>query len=382
MNRPIVEIMGLKSLLLSSDDKTVRILRRVLSDLEIGVEHCANADIAVRKLTRERFEAIIVDCSDAAEAGSVLRTAKSAPSNSRAIAIVLVESPVGLRGGFEMGAHFVLHKPLSGERAKTSFRAVRALMKRERRRQLRVAVQVSVECRAFGSAIEFKARTLDLCEGGMALQFPGAIPKENSLRFALELPGMDRKFEVEGELAWEGHSKQAGVRFKGISEEQRDLLRQWLNGQLPEPEQDDPPVSCSLTDMSLGGCYLKTISPFPKNTRVVLSIKAAGVELRAGGLVRLTHPEFGMGIEFIQTTTEQRDHVHQLIDALKATGTKSPELQVLPDGLEHSTSEPTVEPQVPGTEDALVELFRSKGTVPVEGFLELMREQRQTMEAR
>ena len=373
--------MGLKSLLLSSDDKTVRILRRVLSDLEIGVEHCASAEDAVKKLTRQRFEAIVVDCSDPTDAASVLKSAKSAPSNSRAIAIVLVESPVGLRGGFEMGAHFVLHKPLSGERAKTSFRAVRALMKRERRRQLRVAVQVSVECRGFGSAVEFKARTLDLCEGGMALQFPGAIPKESSLRFALDLPGMDRRFEVEGELAWEGHGKQAGVRFKQISEEQRELLRHWLNGQLPEPEQDDPPVNCTLTDMSLGGCYLKTASPFPQSTRVILSIRAGDIVMRAGGIVRVTHPEFGMGVEFVQTTPQQRDQVHHLIDALRASGSKSPELQVLPDGLEPPAPDNPAEPQVPGTEDALVELFRYKAQVPVETFLEQMREQRQTLES-
>lgn len=375
--------MSLKSLLMSSDEKTVRILRRVLSDLEIGVEHCTSAEAAIRRLTRQRFEAIIVDCSDPEEAGRVLRSAKAAPANNRAIAIVLVESPVGLRGGFEMGAHFVLHKPLSGERAKTSFRAVRALMKRERRRQLRVAVQIPVECRAFGSAVQYKAKTLDLCEGGMAIQFPGPIPKENSLRFSLDLPGMDRKLELEGELAWEGHSEQAGVRFKGISDEQRDTLRHWLNSQLPEPEQDDPPVSCHLTDLSLGGCYLKTNSPFPRGTRVVLSMKTADLQMRAGGVVRVTHPEFGMGVEFMQATSQQHNQVHQMIETLRANGDKSPELQVVPDGLETSLPvEGSVEPQVPGTEDALLELFRHKSQVPVENFLEQMREQRHTMESR
>jgi c-di-GMP-binding flagellar brake protein YcgR len=368
---------------MSSDEKTVRILRRVLSDLEIGVEHCTSAEAAIRRLTRQRFEAIIVDCSDPEEAGRVLRSAKAAPANNRAIAIVLVESPVGLRGGFEMGAHFVLHKPLSGERAKTSFRAVRALMKRERRRQLRVAVQIPVECRAFGSAVQYKAKTLDLCEGGMAIQFPGPIPKENSLRFSLDLPGMDRKLELEGELAWEGHSEQAGVRFKGISDEQRDTLRHWLNSQLPEPEQDDPPVSCHLTDLSLGGCYLKTNSPFPRGTRVVLSMKTADLQMRAGGVVRVTHPEFGMGVEFMQATSQQHNQVHQMIETLRANGDKSPELQVVPDGLETSLPvEGSVEPQVPGTEDALLELFRHKSQVPVENFLEQMREQRHTMESR
>ena len=55
--------MNLKSLLLCSDDKIVRVLRRTLGDLDIRVELCASSEIALRKLTRERFEAIIVDCA-------------------------------------------------------------------------------------------------------------------------------------------------------------------------------------------------------------------------------------------------------------------------------------------------------------------------------
>ena len=105
--------MNLKSLLLSSDEKTVRVLRRVLSDLEISVEHCSGSDAAVRRITRQRFEAIIVDCADREDAVDVLKAAKAAPVNKRALSIVLVENDVGLKGGFEMGAHFVLHKPLA-----------------------------------------------------------------------------------------------------------------------------------------------------------------------------------------------------------------------------------------------------------------------------
>ncbi len=374
--------MNLKCLLVCSDEKTVRILRRVLSDLEIAVEHCDDADTAIRRLTRQRFESIIVDCATPEEASSVLRAAKAAPANNRAIAIVLVDPGLGLRGGFEMGAHFVLHKPLSGERAKASFRAVRALMKRERRRQLRVPVQISVECRAFGSGVLYKAKTLDLCEGGMAIQFPGPLPKDNALRFSLELPGMDRRFDVEGELAWEGHQAQAGVRFKSISEEQLQTLRQWLNGQLPEPEQDDPPVTCVLTDMSLGGCYLKTVSPFPQGTRIILSMKSANVALRAGGIVRVAHPEFGMGVEFLQATSRQHDKVRELIETLRANGEKSPELLVEPDGLEASApaDAPTDSPIAP--EDALLDLFRHKSQIPVDAFLAQMREQRHALESR
>src|SRR5580704_1727074 len=152
--------MNLKSLLLSSDEKTVRILRRVLSDLEINVEHCSEADDAIRRITRQRFEAIIVDAANLEGATGVLRGAQAAPVNKRALAIVLVEASVGLKGGFEMGAHFVLHKPFAVERAKGSFRAVRALMKRERRLQMRVTGEIPVSC--FGDS-RYMANTLDLC---------------------------------------------------------------------------------------------------------------------------------------------------------------------------------------------------------------------------
>jgi c-di-GMP-binding flagellar brake protein YcgR len=370
--------MSLKSLLLSSDEKTVRVLRRVLSDLEIEVELCSGAEAAIRKLTRQRFEAIIVDCSNREEASSVLRGAQAAPANKRALSIALVESAVGLRGGFEMGAHFVLYKPLSGERAKASFRAVRALMNRERRLQLRVAVQVPVVC---NGSDKYKARTVDLCEGGMAIQFNGKLAKETFVRFALELPGMRQKLDLYGELAWEDNGNRAGVRFTNLREEQRTILRQWLNCQLPEPEQDDPPVNCSLTDLSQGGCYLKTESPFPTGTRVVLSRKTDDLEIRVGGMVRVAHPEFGMGVEFIQATSEQREQAHQMIEALRSNQDQAPELQVAPDSLE-TLPAGTEAAQAPGTYDALVDLFVHKSQVPVEVFLQQMEQQRQALESR
>jgi hypothetical protein len=386
--------MNLKSILLSSDEKTVRVLRRVLGDLEIDVEHCTSADHAIRQITRHRFEAIIVDGTNAEETRNVFRGAKAAPVNKRALGIVLVESPVGLKGGFEMGAHFVLHKPLAVERAKASFRAVRALMKRERRLQMRVAVQIPVEC--YGAGL-YKAKTLDLCEGGMAIEFSGRVAKESLLRFSLDLPGVDEKLELHGELAWGGKGAEAGVRFKDATDKQRKILRQWLSSQLPEPEPDDPPVNCRLTDLSLGGCYLTTNSPFPRGTRVQLSIKTADCEVRTGGIVLVAHPEFGMGVEFLQTTSEQRDQALRMITTLRANGDKSPELQVEPDGLEASlpgdgaamlrsgagqaSAARASANEFARNEDALVDLFRQKFQVPVDAFLQQMREQRQSGEA-
>jgi DNA-binding response OmpR family regulator len=373
--------MSLRCLLLSSDEKTIRILRRVLSDLEIGIESCFAPDTALRKLTRQRFEAVIVDCSNRTGAESVLKSAKASPANHRAVAVVLVDSSLGMRGGFDIGGHFVLHKPLHPERTRSSFRAVRALMKQERRRQLRIPVQLRVECSGLHSSRKFTVQTLDLCEGGMAIRFTGRVVSESALHFKLELPGSSQLMELNGELAWEGDSEQAGVRFTTLSDEHRAMLRRWIESQLPDPQQDDPPVACRLADLSLGACYLETESPFPVGTSVALSMTSGDFEMYAGGTVRVMHPDFGMGVEFRQRTQAQRDHVRKLIETLREQGLKSPVLYVVPELLEPSCEEKHITDSPQLAPDSLVELFRQKAKVPVEVFLAEMRQQRQAAAA-
>src|SRR5690349_6910518 len=56
--------MSVQALVFCADEKVVRVLRRVLSELEIGMELCPDAESAIHKLTRRRFEAVIVDCAD------------------------------------------------------------------------------------------------------------------------------------------------------------------------------------------------------------------------------------------------------------------------------------------------------------------------------
>src|ERR1700677_3250466 len=204
--------MKLSSLLLCSDDKIVRVLRRTLADLDINVEYCVDVDAALRHLTRSRFEAIIVDCADSG-AADVLRRARTAPVNKRAIAVAILDPDTGLRSAFEQGAHFTLYKPVTAERAKSSFRAARALMKRERRRNSRVPVNLSVEMSAAGSEIRLKVFSTDLGEGGLAVNLPRRRKLHGKWNLFFTLPGANNRIEVPAEFAWEGSGTQVGLRF-------------------------------------------------------------------------------------------------------------------------------------------------------------------------
>ena len=369
--------MNLKSLLLCSDEKIVRVLRRTLGDLDIGIEHCATAEIAVRQLTRERFEAIIVDCGGPG-AADVLRNARSAPCNKRAVAVAILDPEKGVRSAFDLGAHFVLYKPVSSEKAKSSFRVARALMKKERRHNARIPVQFPVEMSSLESGAHFRVNTTDAGEGGLAVSLPRRSKPAGRWELSFTLPGSAAALKVVAEFAWEGTGTQVGLRFQNPTPEVARELREWLGRNSPDAEKDDPPVACRLTDLSIGGCYLEIASPFPAATRVTLSMRAAGVDLRAEGVVRVMHPDKGMGVQFTQSTPEHRAVLEKFLGTLTENRDVLPELLVEPEGLETESPQRdlAVAAEAEAVEDPLLTLFRSKGTLPADTFLAELRKQR------
>jgi DNA-binding response OmpR family regulator len=369
--------MSLQSLVLCSDEKIARVLRRVLSDLDIGIDQSPDADSAIRKLTRQRYEAVIVDCTDEQAASQVLKSARTAPCNKRAVAVAVIDGKKALRSAFDLGAHFVLYKPLSAERAKASFRAARALMKRERRRNIRVQIEMPVILVLNDGAGQQRTLTSDLGEGGMAVQSSQRPKTHGALQIQFALPGTEDTIHCGGEVAWENAGRQTGIRFVDLAPEARDQLKAWISGHSPDAELDDPPLVCKLTDLSLGGCYLGVTTPFPLRTRIVLSMRVRDVQVQAEGVVRVMHPEVGMGVEFTQKTTQQREHVGRFIQALTESNGILPDLLVEPEGLD--VGEPT--PPAPGAEDLddpLLHLFLRKAELTTEAFLIELRRQRGT----
>src|SRR5262249_31047993 len=102
-----------------------------------------------------------------------------------------------------------------------------------------------------------------------------------------------------------------------------------------------------------------------------------GSKLRIPGVVRVAHTDVGMGVEFTKNNDEQRRQVEAFLQNLMQNSTGVPELLVQPEGLE------PLEASSPGEmvlEDPLLELFRTRATVPVEAFQEELRKQRGNQE--
>ena len=365
---------GLQSLLLCSDDKVVRVLRRVLSELEIGVEQVSDVDTAMQRLTRQRFEAVIVDCESHEVASRMLKGIRLSPVNQRAISVAIIDGQGELKGAFELGAHFVLFKPISLERTKSSFRSVRALMKRERRRHARIPVEVPVEIVFQSGTGSLNTVTSDLGEHGMAIKSKNA--KVASLfTVQLTLPGSTTQIACQGEVAWEGKGL-VGIRFRNVPADASEQLKAWVARQVPGADADETPVNCKLTDLSLSACYLQTESPFPVRTRLQLMMKVGEAKLQVEGIVRVMHPGGGMGIEFTQHTATQKTRVGEFIQTLVNNSGVVPDLQVRPDTIDNSAEAFSSGKLGGDWSDPLLALFHTKADVATEIFHAEMRRQR------
>ncbi len=364
----------LTALLVSSSEKLQRLVRRVLSDLEIQVVSCPDGEAAIQKVTRQRFEAVLVDFSDAMAADQVIRGVQLAPANKRAVVVAFVDPDVPLGAAFSRGAHFVLHKSLSAERTKSSFRAVRALMKRERRRNQRIPVEIPVKCTWLDKS-DLSCQSADLGEGGMALRLPKSSLATGAVQLSFFVPQALDPIQVGAEVAWRNPQGVVGMRFTQISPEARLQLQHWLEGVTGEPVDElDAPVPAELTDLSIHACYLKIAAPFPLRTRVALLMRSGIHDLRAEGTVRVTHPETGMGVEFLQKTEDEQAKVTVFLETLRIESSHSPQIFVEPEEIDVSVASRSDAAKIAA--DPLLALFVRGDELTPEEFLNELSGQR------
>jgi CheY-like chemotaxis protein len=226
--------MPLESLLVSRDAEVIRVLRPTLEKLAIQVEVCRGARSGNEILLSEKFDAVIVDCDDLQDGLQVLENLRRGTSNRNSVAFAIVNGNTNTQSAFQLGAKFVLQKPVSALNAMRCFGAALSFMTRERRRYFRHPVEMPVTV-IFDEGRELKCTATNISDGGMAILFQGKIPKGGVSRAAFKLPGTATPIEPKAQLAWADGAGRAGLRFTD-STRLLPQLEHWLNEQFEKLE--------------------------------------------------------------------------------------------------------------------------------------------------
>lgn len=363
------------ALLVLTDDSTAERLRQILAEFQVESEYCSESHVATQKLAERRYDAVIVDLEDQSAAASILEQVRQSQISKNAVTISLLDDKSLVRRAFGMGANFILYKPVAEEPARASLRAAIALLKRERRRSFRVPVQLPVTLSWHG-APEVEGIMLDLSENGMDVLSAQPLQQSQALHVHFSLPDLSQ-IGATGQVAWANSNGQAGVEFVDFPDGQKQIVQDWLSANAPEgpPPEPEPIANCKLSDLSLGGCYVESESPFPVNTEVELSLRASNTEIKITALIRVMHPGYGMGLEFVSDQGEHRQLVDQFISVLSSHPGSLPLLSISPKSIHfHEVASSASQPE--GNADSLVELLRSDLPRSQDEFLAELRRQR------
>lgn len=223
--------MNLDSLLVCRDPATLRTVQQVLTENNFGVQLFSDSAAALKAVGETRFDAVVVDCG-VEGAGDVLKQLRQSRPNRNAIAFAISDSAIPVPGAFQMGAHFVLNKPVSAEWMARTLRAALGPMAGERRRYFRHKAELPVVLTTGDK--EILAKTANLSEGGMTVQTRGSESPQGVVGVKFELPGTGRSISGKGEVAWADAQGMIGVRFRSLGEGCQETLEQWLNSRPPQ----------------------------------------------------------------------------------------------------------------------------------------------------
>ncbi len=223
--------MNLASLLLSRDPDLVRPLRSALERHSIGVEVCVGPNAGVEILMSEHFDAVIVDCDDLQGGAEVLRDLRRMAANKSSVAVAVLNQRTTTSQAFQMGANFVIQKPVSTVNANRCASAAVAMMTRERRRYYRHPLDFAITA-VFGKDEMREAKATNISEGGMAVRFSDPLPSCGLTKVSFLLPDMQSPLEFRADLAWADEEGRAGLRFVDLPKKAQEAIEDWLTRQL------------------------------------------------------------------------------------------------------------------------------------------------------
>src|SRR5215470_4678802 len=123
-------VMGYQALLFCADEKTAGLVTQVLTELEFSVEPANEPFAAVKRLTTQHFDAVVVDCDNEQNAALLFKSARNSGPNKTSLAVAVVEGQPGIAKAFRIGANLVLTKPINIEQAKGTLRVARGLLRK------------------------------------------------------------------------------------------------------------------------------------------------------------------------------------------------------------------------------------------------------------
>jgi|SRR5579863_1141688 len=219
--------MGLECLLVTCDPTLLGHVHANLGTHGVSLDLRQDAASAIELASRRHLDGLVIDCDDVPGGAKALAQIRNSPANKQALILAVVNGSTSTEAALDLGANFVLRKPIQQTRLRSVLDIAVPKMDREHRRYFRYDADLPVRFRnPLGQS--FTARMKNVSEGGLAIQMVDPVRLQGVLIVEFELPSVaPQAFHAKAEVVW-SDSFVMGLRFLYIRKDSGLALQTWL----------------------------------------------------------------------------------------------------------------------------------------------------------
>jgi CheY-like chemotaxis protein len=197
---------------------------------------------ALELTSRRHWDGVIIDSDDVAGGKDALVAIRSSRSNHESLIIAVLNGSTNAETALDLGANFVLCKPIEESRLRSVLDQAFTKMEREHRRYFRYSINLPVQFQNhLGQS--FRATMKNVSEGGMAITLIDPVHLNGVVPVDFEIPSVvPQAFHAKADIVW-SDSFAMGLRFLHIEKGCEDTLQSWLRSLEAQSQFRD---SCEL----------------------------------------------------------------------------------------------------------------------------------------
>jgi len=186
------------------------------------------------------LDGLIIDCDDVSGGKDALVQIRKTRANQQTPVVAVLNGSTSAAAAIDLGANFVLSKPIHPTRLRSVFYVAVSKMEREHRRYFRYEAELPVRLRNPAGQL-IVASMKNISEGGLAIKLVDPIKLEGVVVVEFELPSIvPQTFHAKAEVVW-SDSFVVGLRLLYVKKESVAALQEWLSSLEAQARFHQPP---------------------------------------------------------------------------------------------------------------------------------------------
>ena len=220
----------IRALVVTPDAALASTFVNVSRELGITTQVSDPRALALDALSREKYEAMMIDIDAVQDPAAALTGLRANPSNRGAVIFAVASAHGSEQAALNSGANFVLVRPLDTKQLRRTLYAAYEAMTQERRRYFRCSAELPVFLTR-GDGSDLVAKTGNVSTNGMSILSSSSFALGERVGIALQLESTGPHVLARGVVVWDDKHGKTGISFHCVRPELQGVLDAWLDDQ-------------------------------------------------------------------------------------------------------------------------------------------------------